>query len=276
MAERDRRRGVLAARAAGEGPRRLATGIDGKRESTAAAATHRHGSAQRSGEAAAAWPRRPAKVNHAQSDERRLRREIIATALEMNRLDINRGKAGNVSARRGEGFLITPSGLPYAETTPGDLVFMTLEGEARGERTPSSEWRFHRDLYRSREDIGAIVHTHPPFATALACHGRGIPAFHYMVAIAGGRDIRCAPYATYGTQELSTHALEAMAGRNACLLAHHGMITVGATLKSALALSVEAETLAEMYWRALQLGEPPLLADDEMDRVVARFADYGL
>lgn len=209
------------------------------------------------------------------ADELALRQEVIATALEMNRLDINRGKAGNVSARRADGFLITPSGLPYAETTPGDLVFVTLDDEAQGSRTPSSEWRFHRDLYRTRDDVGAVVHTHPPFATALACHGRGIPAFHYMVAIAGGRDIRCAPYATYGTQELSAHALDAMEGRNACLLAHHGMITVGAMLKSALALSVEVETLAEMYWRALQLGEPPSLSNEEMDRVLARFADYG-
>jgi len=204
-----------------------------------------------------------------------LRGEVIAAALEMNRLDLNRGKAGNVSARHQDGFLITPSALPYDETTPDDLIFMTLGGEAHGARTPSSEWRFHRDLYRARDDVGAVVHTHPPFATALACHGRGIPPFHYMVAIAGGRDIRCAPYATFGTQELSTLALGAMEGRNACLLAHLGLITVGAALKPALALSVEVETLAKMYLRALQLGDPPILPDDEMERVIARFADYG-
>ena len=152
---------------------------------------------------------------------------------------------------------------------------MTLDGEARGALLPSSEWRFHRDIYAARADAHAIVHTHAPFATSLACLHRGIPPFHYMVAVAGGTDIRCAPYATFGTQALSDHAVAALAGRRACLLANHGMIAVGASLERALALAVEVETLAEMYWRALQIGEPVLLPDAEMDVVLEKFATYG-
>jgi L-fuculose-phosphate aldolase len=212
-------------------------------------------------------------------DERTLRDTIIATALAMNAADINRGKAGNVSARLVragfDGFLVTPTGLPYAQLVAGDVVAMTLAGDALGARVPSSEWRFHRDIYRHRPDAGAIVHTHAPFATSLACLQRGIPAFHYMVAVAGGPDIRCAPYATFGTQALSDHAVSALAGRSACLLANHGMIALGGTLDEALALAIEVETLAEMYWRALQIGEPKLLPADEMAAVLQKFATYG-
>jgi len=204
-----------------------------------------------------------------------LRQQVIATALAMNAAGINRGKSGNVSARLDDGFLVTPSGLPYDQTTPADLVAMSHEGEVRGTRVPSSEWRFHRDIYRARPDAHAIVHTHAPFATSLACLHRGIPAFHYMVAIAGGSDIRCAPYATFGTQELSDHAVSALAGRKACLLANHGMIALGESLGRALALAIEVETLAEMYWRALQVGEPKLLPAEEMAVVLAKFATYG-
>jgi L-fuculose-phosphate aldolase len=208
-----------------------------------------------------------------------LRSAVVATALAMNACGVNRGKSGNVSARWRtdgfDGFLVTPTGLPYEETTPEDIVPMTLDGEARAPRLPSSEWRFHRDIYRTRPDVNAIVHTHAPFATTLACHSRGIPAFHYMVAVAGGRDIRCAPYATFGTQALSDHVLAALDGRRACLLAHHGMIAVGAALPDALALAVEIETLAEIYWRALAIGEPDVLSDAEMDVVLEKFATYG-
>lgn len=211
--------------------------------------------------------------------EQQLRAAVIATALAMNARGINRGKAGNVSARLSgdgfDGFVVTPTGLAYDETAPEDLVPMTLDGEARGSRLPSSEWRFHRDIYRVRQDVNAVVHTHAPFATTLACLSRGIPAFHYMVAVAGGRDIRCAPYATFGTQELSDRALAALDGRRACLLAHHGMIAVGASLSAALALAVEVETLAEIYWRALSIGEPGVLGDAEMDAVLEKFRTYG-
>jgi L-fuculose-phosphate aldolase len=208
-----------------------------------------------------------------------LREEVIATALAMNAAGINRGKSGNVSLRLRDGdfdgFLVTPSGLPYADTKPEDIVAVTLAGDAHGSRMPSSEWRFHRDIYRARDDASAIVHAHSPFATSLACLRRGIPAFHYMVAVAGGPDIRCAPYATFGTQALSDHAVAALAERKACLLANHGMIATGTSLSAALALAVEVETLAEMYWRALQVGEPVLLPAEEMATVLAKFATYG-
>ena len=205
----------------------------------------------------------------------KLRREIIATALAMNELRINRGKSGNVSARVAGGFLVTPSGLAYESTRPEDIVAVSLDSKAKGRRAPSSEWRFHRDVYSERPEIAAIVHAHSPFATTLACLCRGIPAFHYMIAIAGGPDIRCAPYATFGTQELSDHALTALEGRRACLLANHGMIAVGDSLASALALAVEVEALAEQYWRALQIGEPVILPEDEMARVLEKFRTYG-
>jgi L-fuculose-phosphate aldolase len=212
-------------------------------------------------------------------EEQTLRSAIVETALAMNAHGINRGKSGNVSARLRhgdfDGFLVTPTGLPYDRTTPADIVPMTLAGKPSGSRLPSSEWRFHRDIYRTRADANAIVHTHAPFATTLACHGRSIPAFHYMVAVAGGRDIRCADYATFGTQALSDHALRALEGRRACLLAHHGMIAIGASLDKAFALAIEVETLAEMYWRALALGEPENLPDAEMDVVLRKFATYG-
>jgi len=207
-------------------------------------------------------------------DSRDLRQALIATALEMNALGINRGKSGNVSARIDTGFLITPSGMPYAEIVPDDVVAMELDGSVEAARKPSSEWRFHRDIYASRGDVHAIVHTHSPFATTLACLDRGIPAFHYMIAVAGGTDIRCASYATFGTQQLSDAALHALDGRKACLLAHHGMIAVGDSLQAALALAVEVETLAEMYWRALQIGEPDTLSVQEMETVLENFAAY--
>jgi len=207
-------------------------------------------------------------------DTRALRTRIVRTARAMNALGINRGKSGNVSARVEGGFLVTPSALPYDETAPQDIVFVDGEGKAIGTRVPSSEWRFHRDIYAERADANAIVHTHAPFATTLACLDRAIPAFHYMVAVAGGDDVRCAPYATFGTQALSDHAVRALDGRRACLLAHHGMIALGATLDAALALAVEVETLAEMYWRTLAIGEPTLLSADEMTAIVAKFDRY--
>ena len=194
----------------------------------------------------------------------------------MNRLGINRGTSGNASVRGGAGFLVTPSALPYDRMGPGDIVEMTLEGmPVDATRPPSSEWRFHRDLYTARDDIGALIHTHAPFATTLACLDRTIPAFHYMVAKAGGTDIRCAGYATFGTQALSDHVVAAMSGRTACLMSHHGMIAAGPTLEAALGLAVEVEQLAEMYWRALQIETPTLLDDEEMERVARKFATYG-
>jgi L-ribulose-5-phosphate 4-epimerase len=204
-----------------------------------------------------------------------LRRGIIETARRMNALGINQGTSGNVSARRGDGLLVTPSGVDYDTLQPEDIVAMNFDGSWRcavETRRPSSEWRFHRDILKARQELGAVVHTHALHATALACLGREIPAFHYMVAVAGGDTIRCAPYATFGTQALSDHALQALQGRKACLLANHGMIACGTDLGRALALAVEVETLAAQYWHALQLGEPNLLSADEMAAVAAKMA----
>ena len=210
------------------------------------------------------------------SDDASLRAAVIEAARSLNPLGINRGKSGNVSARCAEGLLITPSGLPYADTHADDLVLLALDGTVRaGTLAPSSEWQFHCAIYRARAEIGGIVHTHAPFCTALACLDRGIPAFHYMVAKAGGADIRCAPYATFGSQALAQHAVAALDGRLACLLSHHGMIALGRDVPAALALAVDVEALAEIYCQALQLGEPALLDDDEMARVAGQFRGYG-
>ena len=206
---------------------------------------------------------------------RALRADIIATARRMNSLGINQGKSGNLSQRIPGGFLVTPTGMDYDALKPADIVPMDFAGRHQGARLPSSEWRFHRDILRARPEAEAVIHTHAMFATTLACLGRGIPSFHYMVAVAGGDDIRCARYATFGTEELSRCALAALEGRKACLLANHGMIAVGPSLKAALALAVEVETLAAMYWRALQVGEPRLLDRPEMARVLEKFETYG-
>lgn len=204
-----------------------------------------------------------------------LRREIIAACLEMNRRGINQGTSGNISARIPEGLLLTPSGIPYAEMEPEDLVVMHLDGSVEGSRKPSSEWRFHRDIMATKPEVGAVVHTHAMFATTLSCLHLDIPAVHYMVAAAGGPNIRCAPYATYGTPELAALALKALEGRNACLLANHGMIVVGPNLKKAMWLAVEVETLAAQYWRALQIGKPHILPDAEVETVIEKFRSYG-
>ena len=207
-----------------------------------------------------------------------LAEQVLATARAMNASGINRGSAGNVSARCAPGdgaFLVTPTGMAYAACSADDMVRVGADGTPSGRRKPSSEWRFHRDIYAARPEAGAVVHTHSPFATALACQEQGIPAFHYMVARFGGADVRCADYATFGTQELSDAIIQALAGRNACLMAHHGMVVFGRDCEQALALAVELETLCEQYWRVLQLGTPRLLAADEMQRVLEKFAGYG-
>ena len=211
--------------------------------------------------------------------ERRLRDGIVATARGMNAAGINRAKAGNVSARWREagfdGFLVTPSAIPYERLRPEDVAAVSCDGVPRGGATPSTEWRFHRDIYAARADAHAIVHAHAPFCTTLACLGRGIPPFHYMVAVAGGRDIRCAPYATFGSQALADGVLAALDGRRACLMANHGMVALGASLGEALKIAAEIETLASQYWHACQLGAPHVLDAAELERVRARFREYG-
>jgi L-fuculose-phosphate aldolase len=204
-----------------------------------------------------------------------LRRAMIETARRMNAVGLNQGTSGNLGQRVPEGFLVTPTGMDYDALEPGDIVVMRMDGSAEGRRLPSSEWRFHRDILAARCDVDVVLHAHSMFCTTLACLGRGIPSFHYMIAAAGGADIRCAPYATFGTAELSQNAVAALEGRRACLLANHGMIALGADLQRALKLAVEVETLAAMYWRALQVGEPVLLGADEMARVIEKFRSYG-
>jgi len=174
-----------------------------------------------------------------------------------------------------DGFLITPTAMPYDIMQPEDMAHMRFDGGRGGRHEPSSEWRFHLDIYRTRPDVAAVIHTHSGYSTTLACLRRPIPAFHYMVALFGGSDIRCSEYATYGTQELSDLVLKALEGRNAALMGNHGLIVLGPSLQRALALTVEAETLAMMYWRALQLGTPHILPDDEIARVREKFATYG-
>lgn len=203
------------------------------------------------------------------------RLSIIDAAARLEKLGLNKGTAGNISIRWNDGFLITPSGMPPHRLRPEDIVAVDMDGASQGLRKPSSEWRFHRDIYAARPEINAVVHGHPPFCVALAVLHKPIPPYHYMVAKAGGRDIRCAPYASFGTQALSDFAMIALEGRKACLLGNHGMIATGTSLDGAMALAVEVEELAEGYWRALQLGEPILLSDEEMASTVERFAAYG-
>ncbi|MGZ8274691.1 MAG: class II aldolase/adducin family protein [Burkholderiaceae bacterium] len=218
-------------------------------------------------------------MNEQPDDSIVLREAVIATARAMNASGINVNKSGNVSVRcrRGprSGFLLTPTGVAYDRLAPDDIVFVDDDGHASGRREPSSEWRFHAAIHRTRADLKAVVHTHSPHATALACQGLSIPAFHYMVGVAGGTDIRCAEYATFGTQALADNVLTALEARRACLLAHHGVIACGATLESALTLAVEVENLARTYVVVCALGEPRLLAADEMQRVLERFRTYG-
>jgi L-fuculose-phosphate aldolase len=165
--------------------------------------------------------------------------------------------------------------MPYDTLAADDIPLMALDGSHQGRRKPSSEWRFHRDLYASRPEVGAVLHAHSPFAVSLACLRREIPPFHYMIARFGGDTIRCADYAIFGSQELSTAALQAMAGRRACLLANHGLLVAGGDLAEALALAIEFEDLCEQYWRACQLGQPILLTPEEMHAVREKFAGYG-
>jgi L-fuculose-phosphate aldolase len=207
--------------------------------------------------------------------DREKRQSIIDACLRMNTLGINQGTSGNISLRHGDGMLITPTSTPYEAMKPEQIVYMHLDGNHDPAQRPSSEWRFHRDILKARPEVEAIVHAHPPYSTMLAIMGMEIPPVHYMVAVAGGDTIRCAPYATFGTQELSEHAVRALEGRMACLLEHHGMIAVGPSLAKAMWLAVEVETLARQYHGCLQIGTPPLLSKEEIEKVRLRMAGYG-
>jgi L-fuculose-phosphate aldolase len=204
------------------------------------------------------------------------RQSIIDACREINRLGINQGTSGNISLRDGDGMLITPTSVPYDTMQPDQIVFMKLDSARGTGQRPSSEWRFHRDILKARPEVNAVVHAHSPFATILAIMGMEIPPVHYMIACAGGNTIPCAPYATFGTEELSRHAVAALTDRSACLLAHHGMIAVGASLAKAMWLAVEVETLARQYHGCLQIGTPPLLSKAEIEKVRAQMAGYGI
>jgi L-fuculose-phosphate aldolase len=208
-------------------------------------------------------------------DEMALRSEMLAVARRLSDLGLNRGSTGNVSVRNGGNWLVTPSGVPPEALSAQAMVAMDYSGQVIGAGKPSSEWRFHRDILVAQPEMGGIVHTHSRFATAFACLHRDIPAFHYMIAMAGGDSIRCSPYALFGTQELSDHALNALTGRKACLLGNHGLIALGADLTDALALAIEVESLCEQYWSALQLGAPNILSESQMAEVIEKFKGYG-
>jgi len=208
--------------------------------------------------------------------EGRVREEVLAAAKGLKARQLTAGRSGNESARLHDGFVITPSGLPYDAMGAEDLVWIDALGQPDPDALlPSSEWQLHKEIYRARPEVGAIVHAHPRSATALACARRDIPAFHYMVAVAGGRNIRCAPYATFGTLELARLAVDALKDRRACLLANHGTITVHATAAAALELTEEVEWLAGQYLAALAAGPVTILWDAEMERVLEKFRTYG-
>jgi L-fuculose-phosphate aldolase len=204
------------------------------------------------------------------------RQSIIDACLRMSALGINQGTSGNISLRHEAGMLITPTSVPYETMRPEQIVFMGLDGSFDPASRPSSEWRFHLDILKARPEINAVVHAHPTYATTLAIMGLEIPPIHYMVAVAGGDTIRCAPYATFGTEELSRHAVSALQDRLACLLAHHGMIAIGPSLAKAMWLAVEVETLARQYHGCLAIGTPPLLPRAEIENVIGRMAGYGI
>lgn len=212
-------------------------------------------------------------------EERAIRAEIVARCREMNASGINQGTSGNISVRFGDRMLISPSAVPYDDLTPEMIASVALDddgGAWSGPMKPSTEWRFHRTLLQHRTDARAVVHAHPVYCTTLAIARKPIPACHYMVAAFGGNDVRCAGYATFGTEALADLAVEAMRDRTACLLANHGMIAIGETLAKAMWRAVELETLAKQYYLSLVLGDPVLLSESEMTETHARFASYGL
>lgn len=211
---------------------------------------------------------------------RHQREQLLNISQQLCNSGLNRGASGNASVRVSSddgqaGFLITPSGMMADKMLPADMVWMDFAGNATGSCQPSSEWRFHLDILRQKPEVNAVIHTHSMFATTLSTLRRDIPAFHYMIALAGGDSIRCAPYALFGSQQLSDNALLALRNRKACLLANHGMIAVGESLERAMYIAQEVETLCEQYLRALQVGEPYILSRQEMQEVQERFKTYG-
>ena len=206
--------------------------------------------------------------------EQQLRTSLLQTSRRLVELGLNRGTAGNASVRYGDGMLITPSALPVSEMVTESMVRMDMEGKVLQGGKPSSEWRFHRDIFKVRSDINAVLHMHSTYATTIACLGKDVPAVHYHIAIAGGDTIRCTPYTIFGEQNLSDLALEALRDRKACLLGNHGMIALGTNLDDALSVAQEVEFLCEIYWRTLAAGKPQILTAQQMHEVKAKFKDY--
>jgi L-fuculose-phosphate aldolase len=205
-----------------------------------------------------------------------LRGELVSTARRMSQLGLTPGTSGNVSVRTTKGFFVTPSGMPYDELGPDDVVAVDADGTIRpGQRAPSTEWRLHRDILAARSDMQAIVHTHSLFCTTLSCLRRALPAIHYTVVLANSDEIPCADYATFGSPELAASVVRSLGTGHACLMANHGMVALGDTLPRALRLAAEIETLAAQYWHAAQLGQPYVLDAEELGRVRRRFAEYG-
>jgi L-fuculose-phosphate aldolase len=200
---------------------------------------------------------------------------LVQLCQTLERIGLNQGSSGNVSLSCPQGFWITPSGKDNAALSEQDMVLMDLSGDCLSPGKPSSEWRFHRDIYAAKGEVQAVIHTHSMFATSLSCLRQDIPAFHYMIAVAGGDNIRCADYALFGSQALSDHALSALQQRHACLLANHGMIATGLNAQHALTVAREVETLCQQYWRALQIGQPHILSAQEMQQVFEQFKSYG-
>jgi L-fuculose-phosphate aldolase len=202
-------------------------------------------------------------------------RQLLDAARNLTSLGLNKGTSGNASIRLADGFLVTPSGIPAEQLSEKSMVYMQWDGRPEAGKKPSSEWRMHRDIFQARPEVNAVVHCHSMFATTIACLGRDVPPFHYMIAVVGGDNIRCAPYSLFGTQALSDTAVAALQDRKACLLAHHGMLALGKDLSQALAIAVEVESLCEQYWRLLQVGEPNLLSAEQMQEVHVQFKGYG-
>jgi|CXWL01.1.fsa_nt_gi L-fuculose-phosphate aldolase len=209
------------------------------------------------------------------ASEHQARVEATAAVRRLDALGMNRGSTGNLSLRLGDGMLITPTGMGADDLRPQDLVWLGWDGTLSGDWQPSSEWHFHQAIYRARPDLNAVVHTHSVHAAALACLRRDLPAFHYMVAVAGADHVPCVPYHLFGTEALSHAVASAMAGVDACLLANHGLVAAGATLARAMMVLGEIESLCEVYLKALAVGEPAILGAPEMAAVIEKFGAYG-
>lgn len=214
-------------------------------------------------------------MTNAAGDESAVRQQVVAALRRLDTLGLNRGSTGNLSHRLGAGMLITPTGMGADDLQENDLVWLGDDDTLRGDWQPSSEWHFHRAIYLARPDVSAVVHTHSVNATALACLERGLPAFHYMVAIAGGDSVACTAYHSFGTEALSRAVAEALRDRQACLLAHHGLVTTGHSLAQAMKITIEIEALCETYLKALAVGEPTVLDAAQMAEVIEKFRTYG-